>query len=129
MTVALLLVRAQRAAEALMVDTCSVKRPNGVAYDDASQAEVPAFTALFSSRCKVQASGLSAAAAEVGGRTATEVRLRVDLPVSTAALRVGDVITVTPSDDSTSAAVAYVVTAPFEGTHKTARRYAVERYT
>lgn len=116
------------AAESLMTDTGIAKRVTGTEYDPDTQAEVETSTTLFTSKCKVQTTGsLAAIGSEVGGRTATEVRVEIHFPTSTAPLTVGDLITVTPGSGSTAAAVTYRVAAPFEGTHKTARRYVVER--
>lgn len=123
-----ILASAKTAAESLMTDSAVAKRITGTAYNPATQADEPTTSTLFTSKCKVQTTGtLGSINSEVGGRTATEVRVEVHLPASTAALTVGDLLTVNPSSGSTSAATTYRVTAPFEGTHKTARRYVVER--
>lgn len=110
-----------------MVDAGTAKRPTGTAYVDG--AEVTTYTTLFSSPCKIQSSGLQAHDDEVGARTATTVSLQLHLPASTAPLAAGDVFTVTtPHSISTvPAGTAYRVTAPVEGSFRTARRYNIER--
>ena len=110
-----------------MVDAGTAKRPTGTAYTDG--AEVTSYTTLFSSACKIQGSGLQAQDAEVGARTSVIVPLQLHLPAATEPLTVGDVFTVvTPHTLSTvPAGAAYRVTAPVEGSFRTARRYQVER--
>lgn len=111
-----------------MLDAGTAKRPTGGSTYTAG-VDVEAFTDLFSSVCKIQGSGLQAQTDEVGARTATTVPLELHLPAATAALRVGDVFTVTtPHSVSTvPSGTTYRVTAPVEGSFRTARRYHVER--
>lgn len=120
-------MRAQ--AESLMTDAGAAKRPTGeTAYDPVEQADVPTYSALFSSPCKIQSRDLQARMEEVGGRTATSVRVELHLPVSTAPLTVGDVWTMTAVMSTSTASVgrAYRVLGPVEKTYPTARRYEVE---
>jgi hypothetical protein len=122
-----LTARGRLAAEALMLDAGTAKRPTGppeyvdgvdtIPYDD-----------LFTSACKVQTSGLSALAAEVGARTSVAVRTELHLPAATAPLTVGDLFTVTTPHalSSVPTGTAYRVVAPVGKTFATARRYQVE---
>lgn len=115
-------------AEALMLDAGTARRPDGTAYDDEQQAEVTTYGDLFSSPCKLQARNVAALVEEVGGRTATTVRLELHLPVDTDPLTVGDVWEMTAVADLSSAVVGarYRVSAPIAKTYLTARRYEVE---
>lgn len=111
-----------------MLDAGTAKRPaGGTGYTGG--VDVDTYDDLFSSVCKIQGSGLQAQADEVGARTATTVPLELHLPAATAALRVGDVFTVTtPHAVSTvPSGTTYRVTAPVEGSLRTARRYHIER--
>jgi hypothetical protein len=118
-------------AEALMVDTGTAQRPNGTHYDPAAQADVvdydPDFG--FTSRCKINARNVAALDQEVGSRTATTVRLELHLPIDTPPLAAGDVwtLTVVSPISSTTVGTAYRVTAPVDGTLRTASRYEIER--
>lgn len=119
-------------AEALMLDAGTASRPTGSVYDPAADdgdgANVETTADLFSSKCKVQSRNLVARESEVGERTSVSVRTELHLPVSTAALTVGDYFTVTtPHALSTvPAGTRYRVTAPVGKTMATARRYEVE---
>lgn len=110
-----------------MLDAGTASRPTGTAYT--AGAEVTTYTSLFSSACKVQGSGLQAQDAEVGARTSVIVPLQLHLPAATAALAVGDVFTVTTPHilSTVPTGAVYRVTAPVEGSFRTARRYQVER--
>lgn len=113
-----------------MFDTGTAKRPSGTAYDatPSVQAVVPTYDVLFASPCKIQARNVAALTQEVGGRTATTVRLELHLPADTAPLTTGDVWEMTAVSDFSTAVVGrrYRVTAPVEKTFPTARRYEVE---
>ena len=117
-------------AESLMLDAGSASRPTGGhAYNSGSQSEGQAATPLFSSPCKIQARNLVAREAEVGGRTATSVRLELHLPADTDPLQTGDLWTIDTAHELSLAVedAVYRVLAPVDGTLKTARRYEVER--
>lgn len=117
------------AAESLMLDAGSAKRPTGSGYNATTQSDGDTYSSLFSSKCKLKAVNVAALTAEAGGRTATTVRLELHLPVSTALLTVGDVWTMTAVDEASVATVgaSYRVTAPVDGSFLTARRYEIER--
>lgn len=117
------------AAERLMLDTGTAKRPTGeMVYDPGTQTEVEATTDLFTSPCKIQTRQVQEKAVEVGARTATVVRVELHLPADTAPLEVDDLWTVdTPGELSTvPAGRTFRVLAPFEKGLATARRYDVE---
>lgn len=119
------------AAESLMVDYGRAERPTGRDYDPTQQAEVDTYEPLFSSRCKIGGGQLGVLTEEAGGRTVTTARLRVDLPVETEPLEVGDVWVMTEVSPESTSVVGrrYRVTKPVDGTFRTARRYDVEVVT
>lgn len=115
------------AAERLMLDAGTAKRPSG-GYEYVDGKDVQAADPLFDSRCKIQTRMVQEKAVEVGARTATVLRVELHLPADTAPLTVGDLFTVTtPHALSTvPAGRTYRVLAPFEKGLATARRYDVE---
>lgn len=118
-------------AESMMLDTGKALRPTGERiYDKILQREVEQFDDSFgfTSRCKVQDGGLSAAEAEVGGRTSTETRPKLHLPASTPPLSVDDIWEMTTVHPLSLEVVGtrYRIVAPAHGGLKTARRYEVE---
>lgn len=118
----------RRMAESLMLDAGRSLRPTG-GWEVVDGVEVQAADLLFASSCKIQTRQVRPREVEVGGRTAVEVRIELHLPVSTAPLEVGDLWEITTVHALSLAATGtrYRVTAPVDGSLKTARRYAVER--
>lgn len=118
----------RRAAERLMLDAGQALRPTGPpAYNKELQQNVTPTELLFPSRCKIQARELQAREAEVGGRTATTVRLELHLPATTPPLDVDDLWEVTATHPlSTARLVRYRVLAPVGKTLATANRYEIE---
>lgn len=119
----------RRRAERLMLDSGTARRPTGGwAYNATTKRDEEAASTLFTSRCKVQTRTLVARDADVGGRTATTVRVELHLPASTTALTVGDLFEVTTPHASSlvPAGTVYRVMAPVGKTLATARRYDVE---
>lgn len=129
--VAAFLPDARAEAEALMLDAGTARRETGTSWDPVEQADTPDYEDLFSSRCKIQARRLVAQDEEVGARTATSIRLELHLPIDTAPLTTGDewVLTTPGALSTVPAGTVYRVTAPAEGSLKTARRYEIERVT
>lgn len=121
----------RRAAEALMLDHGAAQRPTGRGYNPTTQSDGDTYSDLFSSPCKIQSRNLTATETQVGERTAVTTRLELHLPIDTDPLQTGDVWTVdAPAAVSTvPAGTKYRVTAPVEGTFRTARRYEIERVT
>lgn len=114
-------------AESLMLDTGNALRPTG-GWVVVGGIEVQATDTLFASPCKVQTRAIQAREAQVGGRTAVEVRTELHLPADTAPLAVGDLWEFTTVHALSLSVVGQRlrVTAPVAGTLKTARRYQVE---
>lgn len=115
------LLAGRRAAESLMVDTCTVRRPAGVtsgplgedvvAYEDGD---------VYTGPCKFQDRDLSPRDAEVGSSTADILVKEMHVPVSAGPFKSGDVVFV-------GGVVAWRVLAPHEKTWQTAQRLPVER--
>lgn len=109
-----------------MLDACEVKRPNGTTFDEVAGRDVPAYTTLFASKCKVQARELAPRESEVGGHTATTVRLSVHLPVSAGEVTTDDLVTITASVyDAQLVGRVFRVVAPVGKSFATARRVEV----
>jgi len=118
-------------AESLMVDTGSAKRPTGGTSQDANTGTVtPTYSALFSSKCKIQAGQLAVIEEEAGGRTVAVERLQLHLPVGTADLQTGDLWTISAAGAGSRSRVGRMVRVlgPADKTYLTALRYQVEEY-
>lgn len=87
--------RGQRAAEAGMVDTCTVRRRTGSTTDRDTGASTPSYTTLYTGPCKVQNSRAEAGRADVGEDYLLLLRLEVHLPAAVTGLQAGDEIVIT----------------------------------
>ena len=86
------------AAEALMVDTCTITR-SGEPTTDPDTGEVDDNpTTVYTGRCKVQQQAVQSRPQTPGEAAVQMVRREVHLPVATSGgIRVGDLITITAS--------------------------------
>ena len=120
----------RRAAESLMLDRGTMRRATGATTQDPDTGStVPEFADQFSSKCKIQTRNLQARESEVGGRTATSVRVELHLPITAPAVEVGDVFEVTRVDarsDRQLLGRKFRVIAPVGKSFATARRLEVE---
>lgn len=124
-----LLARGRRAAEALMVDQCTIRRRTGETTDDDGNV-VPAYADLYAGKCRVQQPNAQAQPADVGEDYLLLLRLEVQVPMSVVGLEVGDEITVTTSvHDPDLSGRVFVVRDLAHGSHKTARRVGVTERT
>lgn len=119
------LLAGRRAAEAQMVDTCTVRPVTGETTD-ADGDVVPTYgAALYTGRCKVQA--LEGQERDGAGGAITVQRYRVDVPAGSFVPAVGHVVTITSATfDPNLVGRAYRVVALLHKTAATAYRLAVE---
>ena len=90
-------LRGREAAEALMLDSCTVIRPGPVVTDPATGNVTPSSTPVYAGRCKVQQTISQASNPSAGGHQFTVQDSRVDFPVSAGPLAVSDSVTITAS--------------------------------
>jgi hypothetical protein len=91
------LARGRLAAEAGMVDACTVTRV-GTRVTDTTTGEVTEPTStLYTGQCRVQQAQAQATEETVGEDHLLLLRLEVQLPMSVTGLEVGDLITITAS--------------------------------
>lgn len=130
MDVAPLLARGRAAAEALMVDTCTIRRRAGETTDEYGQI-VPTFgDPLYEGACRVQQAGTQASAQNPGEAYVLMLRLEVQLPMSVVGLEVGDEVEITDSvHDPDLVGRTFLVRDLAHATHKTARRVQVTERT
>jgi hypothetical protein len=128
MSRASLLARGQAAAEAGMVDACTIGRPGTPVLDDFSGTSTPARTALYAGKCRVQQGIAQADEQDTGEDYQLRLRLVVQLPVSVTGLEVGDEITMTASRDPDLVGRVFLIRDLMHKTDETARRVgAAER--
>lgn len=113
------------AAEALMVDACTVARGSvdPVTDPDTGVVTYPTGPAFYAGRCRVQLPNVAEREVDAGEREWTEQAALVMVPMGVTGVRVGDVVTVTRSVlDPDLVGRRYVVAGLMHKTFATARR-------
>lgn len=130
MTAASAVARGRTAAEALMVDACTVTRITGRATDTTTGEVTDVIAALYAGKCRVQQSRGEARREDVAEDRVALLRIEVQLPMSVTGIQVGDVVTVTASAlDSDLPGRVFRVQDLAHKTHATARRLGVVEVT
>ena len=128
MSVTTAMKHAQRAAERLMVDTCTIERLDPDNIDpltcEAQRVEV------YDGKCRVQVTSAQASSGESVGYTFTQQDYQLHLPAAIESPKIGDVVTLTntPSKPSRAGKV-FRVEALFEKTFQSAQRVKVTETT
>lgn len=125
--------RGRTAAEARMVDACTITRSGGEETLNPTTGvyTTPAPTTIYSGACEVQVSdGLNAQETEAGGQVVTQRRVTVKVPMSVTGVQVDDVVTITASAlDADLVDEVFRVVGEFAKSFATARRLQVEENT
>lgn len=122
--------RGRLAAEALMVDACTITRTTGTPTTDPETGASSSTTStVYSGKCRFQQAAAGASGQNVGEANIYQVAHLVQLPMSVAGVRVEDIVTATASIDPDLVGRKFWIRAVAEGTHKTARRLPIELVT
>ena len=123
MSLSSVLARGQAAAEALMVDTCTITRVGTRTTDTTTAVVTTPTTTLYTGRCRIQQAQAQAQREDIGEDHLLLLRLEVQLPMSLTGLVVGDRITITAAaDDADLVGRVFRVHDLAHKTHATARR-------
>ena len=118
------------AAEALMVDSCTITRAGsgGSTIDENTGAVIPpAGTTVYTGACRVQRPGTSTAPrADTGGYEIGVGTIFAQLPIAATGVRRGDTFTVTAASDPDLVGVDARVEANMAKTHATKRTLICE---
>jgi len=94
--VAAVLARGRAAAEALMDDECTIKRPTGKTTDPTTGQVVTTYTTLYTTqKCRVQYRGQWGERRDTGQDAVVMQTIEIQLPITVTDLAVGDTITIT----------------------------------
>ncbi len=127
-----LLLRARKAAELGMVDTCLIRRRvrDSDTTDDFSGVVEPTFQTLYEGKCRVQQHQASANQREVGEASLLLLQLEVQLPMSVVGLRAEDeVLLLTSLTDPDLPGRSFLVRDLAHKTDASARRVQVQERT
>lgn len=90
------LVRGRTAAEAGMVDTCTIRRVTGGTTNPDTGYPLPVNPTVYAGKCRVQQRQATADKQDIGQDTVLLLRVEVQLPVAgSEGLKAGDEITIT----------------------------------
>lgn len=131
MSRARLLARGQAAAEAGMVDACTIRRVTAVATDPDTGADTPTYLNPdpYVGKCRLQQGIAQAAEQDVGEDFTLQLRLVLQVPVAVTGIEINDEVTITASRDPDLVGRAFVVRDLFHKTDATARRIGVTERT
>ena len=91
------LLRGRVAAEALMVDACTIQRPGTPVTDPNTGVVTSVLYPIYTGKCKVQSKDSAMSSPEAGGHVFVVVSRQVHIPAGAADVRNDDVVTVTAS--------------------------------
>ena len=133
MSLAGVLERGRRAAEAIMSDACTIARPGARGAFNATTGTYADSdeSAVYSGKCRIQSSNvLDPRSPEFGGREITTQEVTVSVPMSAEGIEVGDEVTVTACEfDSEMVGRSLKVEGLVIKSHSTARRLRCEVVT
>lgn len=112
------------AAEALMVDTCTITRADGTETTDPGTGIVtPGGSTIYTGPCRVQVRALVAQSPEAGEVQLSVGQVEMQIPMAVTGVRTGDVATIlTAALDPDLVGRRFRVSVPAHKTHATARR-------
>lgn len=122
-----LVLAGRRAAERLMVDSCTIRRQTGLSTDPASGKVTPDYETVYSGPCKVQ-TFTNRELVHAGGEYQSIVqRYEVQIPVSATGIRLNDQAVISESAyDPDMAGRTYRIVGLMNKSLATARRLGVE---
>lgn len=130
MSRASVLARGRAAAEAGMVDACTIRRSTGETTDPVSGVVTPTWQQLYAGKCRVQQKSIQAEDEDAGEARLLMVRLEVQLPMSVTDLEPDDQVLITASEsDPDLPGRVFTIADLFHKTHATARRIGVVERT
>lgn len=122
--------RGRAAAEALMLDACTVTRATGSVADPETGAITPTFTTIYPTsgvgKCKIQQTAPATGPTVVGEAEVFVGQLQLHLPVTTATAAVapGDLVTITTCNlDASLVGKTFKLRGPPHKSYATARRF------
>jgi hypothetical protein len=120
----------RRAAEALMVDACTIQRVTGTSTNDTTGVVTPTYSMIYAGKCRVQQIVPVSKPADIGQAQVWLQRLELQVPISVTGIASDDLVTITASLlDAELAGRTFRVRELGHKTHLTARRVQLEEQT
>lgn len=124
------LPRLRSAAESMMTDTCTIRRPGAPVFDAATGAYTTPDTTVYTGKCRVRTRSvgfLRDRLVEAGEEQVSLWPYIVAVPMSVTGVQVSDVVTVDTSGDPALVGVAMRVRVATLGTNANARKLDCEQ--
>jgi hypothetical protein len=128
MSATTIILRAQTAAAALMVDTVTITRLTGNPTDGNGNT-TPTYATIYTGKCKIQQRQAVARPENVGQAEVYISRLEMHLPVSVTGVASDDIATITASRDPDLVSRKFHVRELAHKTFDSARRYQIIEVT
>jgi hypothetical protein len=123
-------LRRRLAAEANMVDACTIQRVTGGSTNDTTGVVTPTYSTIYSGKCRVQQVVPIAKPAHVGEAAVWLQRLVLQVPMAVTGIASDDLVTITASLlDADLVGRTFRVRELGHKTHMTARRVQLEEVT
>jgi hypothetical protein len=120
----------RRAAEALMVDGCTIQRVTGTSTNDTTGVVTPTYSMIYAGKCRVQQIVPVSKPADIGQAQVWLQRLELQVPISVTGIASDDLVTITASLlDADLVGRTFRVRELGHKTHLTARRVQLEEQT
>lgn len=129
MSRATVLARGRAAAEAGMVDTCTIERQTGETTNPDTGVVTPTVSEIYDGMCRFQQKGAQAQQEDAGQAYLLLQRAEIQLPVTATGIDVGDLITCTASRDPDLVGRVFRVRDLAYKTDATARRLQIQERT
>jgi hypothetical protein len=120
----------RRAAEALMVDACTIQRVTGTSTNDTTGVVTPTYSMIYAGKCRVQQIVPVSKPADIGQAQVWLQRLELQVPISVTGIASDDLVTITASLlDADLVGRTFRIRELGHKTHLTARRVQLEEQT
>lgn len=130
MTATSVTLRGRLAAEANMVDACTIKRVTGSSTNDNTGVVTPTYSTIYSGKCRIQQTVPVSKPHDVGEAAVWLQRLELQVPMSVTGIASDDLVTITASLlDADLVGRTFHVRELGHKSHMTARRVQIEEVT
>lgn len=113
-------------AEALMTDSCIIRREKSKTLDETTGKTIRTFETIYQGKCRLKQAGTPSDPELRGAEIVFSVDLVLSIPMSVAGVTLGDEVTITSETDPDVGVRLFFIKAPSNATHTTARRFRVQ---
>lgn len=123
------LARAQAAAGASMVDTCTIRRATNPPANQDTGVNTPTYTTIYAGKCRIQQRNAIARKHDAGEDQQLLLALEVQIPMTVTGVLVSDEVLISASRDTDLVGRSFLVRELAHKTDASARRIGVTERT